>query len=109
MQHLLSRSARLSLLVCMILICSCVKKVAGPKGETGAAGKTGNATQTHISSFNLQSSQWTLNGANWEAYIYDPRINTDILSSGDVEVYLQIGSSWHSLPRATGDIVTQYA
>ncbi len=83
---------------------SCKKDVAGPKGDAGTPGKKGNLKQSERS-FTVQASSWINNSGFWTANVYFPEITTDVLSKGEVKVYMKIGTQWWSLPYAVGDIM----
>ncbi len=85
-------------------LCSCKKYVAGPKGDTGTPGKSGNAIQSTRS---FQPLSWTFNGAWWNTSINVPEITDNVIANGEVEVYMQINDQWWALPYAVGDVFMQ--
>lgn len=100
-------------LVCLLplpllfLFNTCTKSVAGPKGEPGTAGKNGNLKQTYIGPFTQPASSWSFDGSRWNSIIYVSEISSDVISKGEVRVYMLVGSEWWSLPYAVGNLFTQ--
>lgn len=92
------------LLLLLVSGVSCKKYVAGPKGEPGTPGKSGNTVQT---SRGFTPLTWTFNGAWWNASINVPEITENVLAKGDVEVYMLVNNQWWSLPYAVGDVFMQ--
>jgi hypothetical protein len=87
----------------------CTKNVPGPQGDPGTPGKTGNARQSHMNSFNLPSSEWTADLTVWRSLIYAPGVSKNVIEKGEVKVYIQEGATWWSLPYAVGDLFILYS
>ncbi len=91
----------------VLILNACTKQVAGPKGENGTPGKSGNLKQTHIGPFAQASSLWTFDGSVWTSEILASDITADVVSRGEVRVYMQENGIWWSLPHSVGDLFTQ--
>lgn len=100
----------LLLILLSTFLVACKKYVAGPKGETGQAGKNGNANQTSISTLAILSQQWVTNNVkkDWNTDIFSDLITTDVILKSQVDVYVSINSEWHELPYSNGDRHLQY-
>lgn len=90
-----------------LLFTCCTKNVAGPKGDPGTPGKSGNVIQTHTKAFVQPPSAWTKLEFDWESVIYVAEMTKSVLEKGEVKVYVQIGTDWYDLPYAEGLFVTQ--
>jgi hypothetical protein len=82
---------------------ACKKSVAGPQGDAGIDGGKGNMKKTDRS-FTVAATSWTTSGAGWASTIYAPEITSDVISKGEVKVYMKISTAWWSLPYGVGDI-----
>lgn len=83
---------------------SCKKDVAGPKGDPGTNGGNGNLKKSERT-FTVQASSWVNNLGFYSTNVYFPEITNDVISKGEVEVYMQTGTQWWNLPYLVGDIV----
>ena len=96
------------LILLAVSVCiGCKKYVPGPKGEPGAPAKQGNLKSTFKSNFTLPSSAWTFDGEAYKAYVPVKELSAAVIAAGDVEVYMQVGDQWWSLPYGTGNLFTQ--
>src|SRR4051812_40123958 len=89
------------------LIFSCKKKqeyVAGPKGDPGLHGDTGNVILSEVT---FAASSWSLGATGWESNFQTGRISSKVMITGEVKVYMQIGKEWWSLPYGVGDVFMQ--
>jgi hypothetical protein len=86
---------------------SCTKQVAGPKGDPGTPAKNGNAKQTTSVIFNQASSAWLANGDDWESYIFLSEITDNVLTKGEVRVYIESNATWWPLPYGVLDTFIQ--
>lgn len=81
---------------------SCKKEVAGPKGDTGPAGKDGNANVATVQSFVVTSSSWgaSADSLGWVNLLSVNKITQDIADRGSVQVFMQPqgSSTWWALP-----------
>lgn len=87
---------------------SCTKQVAGPKGEIGTPGKSGDlvTTQTII---RKDSTEWKVNSGAWELNVFISELtNETIFNSCEVKVYRKIDSSWWALPSMIDDYIMKY-
>ena len=82
---------------------ACKKDVAGPKGDPGVPAKMGNSKQSDRS-FTIYPSAWTFDGVRYSTLVYFPEISNDVLTQGEVKVYMKIGTEWWSLPYGVGDV-----
>jgi len=100
----------IDIVVIIFLLFGCTKHVAGPKGSTGAAGENGNTIETHINSLTKDSTEWKVNNGIWETTVFIPELDNDkIFNSCEVKVYLDIDTTWWSLPRVDEDYITKYS
>ncbi len=90
------------LLLCLLVFNSCKKSVAGPQGDKGENAPKGNLVQTDRI-INVSASSWVFNGW-YTADIYSPDITNDVITKGEIKVYMKINNQWWSLPYAVGDI-----
>lgn len=104
MKYAYNKSVYLIVTILIVVFSSCTKNVAGPKGDPGEPGKKGNVRQSHISSFTQDSSAWSFTGNWWTTTIYASGVTNNLMSKGEVKVYMQIGDKWWNLPYAVGDI-----
>jgi hypothetical protein len=89
-------------LILLVVLGSCKKYVAGPKGEPGTPGENGNLKMTHIL---YTASSWSFGTTNgWESHLQSAKISNNVLTKGEVETYMQIGDDWWSLPYGVGDV-----
>ena len=95
--------------VFIITLTSCTKQVAGPKGDAGTPGGTGNVKQMVSTTFNVPGSDWTLTGRNWQADVFMAEINDNVMTKGEVKVFMLLNGFWYPLPYNTSDIFTQYS
>lgn len=99
MKKLILKMSGLGLLALMLTMSSCSKEgdtgpagPAGPAGPTGAGGPAGPAGETGTA--NVIYSQWinlTFDETGF-AEMDAPSLTADILNSGDVKVYVNLGS-----------------
>lgn len=82
---------------------SCKKSVAGPQGDKGENAPKGNLKQVDRS-FTVNSASWTFNGGWYAADVYFPEITSDVVTKGEVKVYMKVGTQWWTLPNNVGDI-----
>lgn len=108
MKKLILRNTLLFAFGIALLSGSCGKQVAGPKGDTGAAGKDGNANVSGTNSIALSYNDWTEFGKEWLAYLFYDKITNDILNTGSVQVFMQKDNAWWGLPYLEGDAYTNY-
>jgi hypothetical protein len=95
-------------LAIVLLIASCQKGDTGPAGQTGAAGSqgpqgpkgdTGTANVIYSNWLNINYSPDTLNNGGiidtigYFAYITAPKLTGNIISSGEMKVYLNLGTT----------------
>lgn len=104
MKYIHNKSVYLIVTVVIVLLSNCTKNVAGPQGDPGAPGKKGNVIQSHINSFTQPASAWSFTGNWWTSVIYAPQVTNNLMSKGEVKVYMQIGDKWWDLPYAVGDV-----
>jgi len=106
------RRARVFFIVSLCLAASffagCTKNVAGPKGDPGTPGKSGNLLQTHVN-IAVPATAWSLNINTWEASAYVPEIAKLAVDKGEVKVYIKMDSKWCGMPYGDGYVFTQYA
>ncbi len=88
----------------LFALSSCKKDVAGPKGDPGTNGGTGNLKKSERT-FTVQASSWVNTLGFYSTNVYFPEITNDVITKGEVKVYMQIGTQWWSLPYAVGDIM----
>lgn len=98
----------LALTFLLLVFTSCKKDVAGPKGDPGADAKKGNLKKSERT-FTVQASSWINNSGAYATNVFSPEINNDVITKGEVEVYMKIGTQWWSLPYAVGDIVMHHS
>lgn len=75
----------------------CVKD--GPIGPQGPPGQDGNA---NVIGTNSVSVGWTLDGNAWYSTINVPGITQDIVNKGTVQVFIQYGTEWWTMPDVIG-------
>jgi len=88
----------------LLSLVACKKDVAGPKGDPGKDGGKGNLKKSERT-FTVQSASWVNNSGFYSSNVYFPEITNDVISKGEVEVYMKVGTQWWSLPYLVGDIV----
>lgn len=101
--------SKLAIVAVFVMSISCAKHVAGPKGDPGKPGGTGNATQFTTSVFTVQSKDWTASGKNWLSKVYIPEITDNVVSSGELRVFMLADGMWWPLPYAKLDEFTQFS
>ncbi|MDZ4664641.1 MAG: hypothetical protein SGJ15_07175 [Bacteroidota bacterium] len=104
MKHSNIKTLFLAIPFLLLAFSACKKDVAGPKGDSGTDGKKGNLKKSERT-FTVQTSSWINNSGFWNATIYFPEITNDVITKGEVKVYMKIGTQWWSLPYAVGDIM----
>lgn len=67
----------------------------GPKGEQGPPGEDGNA---NVTTGTATVSNWSWNSPNYWGTMTWSEITQDIVNTGAIFVYMQVGSSWFQLP-----------
>jgi hypothetical protein len=87
----------------LLAFVACKKNVAGPQGDAGTNGGKGNMKETERT-FTIAATSWTTNGAAWTVPVYAPEITNDVISKGEVKVYMKNSNQWWSLPYGVGDI-----
>lgn len=105
---ILSGALLLMLTSCLLVTSSCKKEVAGPKGDTGAPGKDGNANVSGTGAFSVSFNDWTANGQVWTAFLFYDKITSEIVNKGSVQVFVQIDNLWWGLPYLEGDAYTNF-
>jgi hypothetical protein len=90
-----------------IIVGSCTKNIAGPKGDPGTPGGSGNLKETLIPTFVRDSSTWTFDNYFWTNEIFILEITKNVIENGEVRVFINDGVEWHPLPHAVGNIFTQ--
>lgn len=93
---------------CLFVTSSCNKEVAGPKGDTGAPGKDGNANVSGTGAFSVSFNDWTASGPVWTTFLFYDKITNDIVTKGSVQVFVQIDNVWWGLPYSEGDAYTNF-
>lgn len=101
----------ITILLLSLLINSCQKSTAGPKGDTGATGAQGPAgTPGTAGNANLQVQTFTTTSSSWTSYNWPyeyietvltvPAITSTVVLNGDVRVYVleSASSSWIAMP-----------
>lgn len=97
---------KIAFLLVLLAFVQCTKNVAGPQGDPGEPGKKGNAKQSSRTS-DLASTAWTFNGSFYLAKINVPEITDNVISGGEVTVFMLVDNQWWKLPYAVGDIYMQ--
>ncbi|MBL7917850.1 MAG: hypothetical protein JNM96_05605, partial [Bacteroidia bacterium] len=103
MRNTIIKSIFLIMPFILLSLGSCKKNVPGPKGDSGEDGGQGNLVQSERT-FTIYPSSWTFNGSRYSAQVYFPEITNDVLTKGEVRVYMKIGNEWWSLPYAVADV-----
>src|SRR5688572_10417736 len=91
----------------MFVAVSCKKNVAGTKGEPGAPGTPGDNGNLRIYNTTYAATSWSLNGNEWESHFSTEKISGNVLTKGEVEVYMQLEGDWWTLPYGVGDFFMQ--
>ncbi|MBL7931857.1 MAG: hypothetical protein JNL60_08145 [Bacteroidia bacterium] len=93
-------------LLTVLIFSQCKKYVAGPQGDPGEPGKKGNAKQSNRN-YDMIPSFWTFNGSFYTANINVPEITDNVITNGEVTVFMKVNDQWWKLPYAVGDIYMQ--
>jgi hypothetical protein len=99
-----------SILIALCFV-ACKKQVAGPQGDPGVSGATGNSNQAHTTSFTIKASAWdsidTGTDIYWQTSVFIPEITKLVLQSGEVKVYESVNDNWFGMPYFEGFLQTQ--
>jgi hypothetical protein len=104
----MKRAERQIFVLFLVILCAgvflmaCSKNVAGPKGDPGTPGKNGNTDQATTAVVELSSDAWSVLPTNtadqWQATIFVEAISKEVLSNGEVQVYILKDNFWWALP-----------
>lgn len=81
------------ILASIMIFTSCEKE--GPAGPAGRDGLDGNA---NVVSSSKTSSNWAYNDPSWVITLTYPSITQEIINSGAVLVYMQVGNTYYQIP-----------
>jgi hypothetical protein len=104
MKNLTIKTLLLAIPFLLLSLVACKKDVAGPKGDPGIDGGKGNLKKSERT-FTVQASSWINTSGYYSTVVYCPEISNDVISKGEVEVYMKVGTQWWNLPYLVGDIV----
>lgn len=97
------RTSSLFFIVLFLIISSCTKQVAGPKGDPGKDAGKGNLKKSERT-ITVTPASWSFNGGQYTTTLFIPEITNEVITKGEIKVYMKVGAAWWSLPYAVGDI-----
>ncbi len=99
----------LSLALVAGVFSSCKKEKLGPAGPAGTNGTNGN-TNVHSFTFSTTNSAWTQTMTSYFALLSIESINSNVLSTGSVNVFLGDGTgyNWTAMPVTISGIQCSY-
>jgi hypothetical protein len=108
----LKRISILVMIASVLTTFSCTKEgkegPPGPAGTNGTNGTNGNANVIGTNTVTLNSGDWSATGAGWYVTLTASGITQDVVDKGIVQVFIQYGTEWWSLPDLSGINSTQF-